>query len=52
MFTVGSYARAAIATSSVASGLGIATDAWFVLRYMYTDLQTFIVGVQFLLSIC
>ncbi|KAH9484615.1 hypothetical protein JR316_0004097 [Psilocybe cubensis] len=42
MFNVDSYARAAIATSSVASGLGIACDAWFLLRYNWADLRTFI----------
>ncbi|KAF8163851.1 hypothetical protein B0H34DRAFT_341343 [Crassisporium funariophilum] len=43
MFTVDSYARSAIAASSIASGLGIACDAWFLLRYNWADLQTFIV---------
>lgn len=30
--------------SGIASGLGIATDAWFLLRYNWVDLKTFIVG--------
>ncbi|RDB24425.1 hypothetical protein Hypma_008469 [Hypsizygus marmoreus] len=42
MFVVQSYARIAIAASSVASGLGIACDAWFLLRYNWADLHTFI----------
>ncbi|KAJ7577011.1 hypothetical protein C8J56DRAFT_972115 [Mycena floridula] len=41
IFQVDSSARAAIATSSVASGLGIATDAWFLLRY-WCDLESFL----------
>ncbi|KAF9053434.1 hypothetical protein BJ165DRAFT_1447499 [Panaeolus papilionaceus] len=40
-FEVDNYARSAIAASSVASGLGIACDAWFLLRYNWIDLQTF-----------
>ncbi|KAF9476164.1 hypothetical protein BDN70DRAFT_995871 [Pholiota conissans] len=42
MFKVGDYAQAAIATSSVASGLGIACTAWFFLRYNWADAPTFI----------
>ncbi|EDR06386.1 uncharacterized protein LACBIDRAFT_299945 [Laccaria bicolor S238N-H82] len=42
LFGVNSYARSAIATSSITSGLGIACDAWFLLRYNWADLQTFI----------
>ena len=43
IFTVDTYARSAIATSSVASGLGIACDAWFLLLYTWVDMHTFIV---------
>lgn len=43
LFTIGRYAQAAIATSSVASGLGIACTAWFFLRYNWADTSTFIV---------
>jgi hypothetical protein len=32
-----------VATSSVACGLGIACDLWFLLRYNWVDLETFIV---------
>ncbi|EDR07297.1 uncharacterized protein LACBIDRAFT_328163 [Laccaria bicolor S238N-H82] len=42
LFNVNFYARRAIATSSIASGLGIACDAWFLLQYNWADLQTFI----------
>ncbi|KAG6886933.1 hypothetical protein C0995_003103 [Termitomyces sp. Mi166 len=41
IFDVHSFARSAIAASSVSSGLGIATDAWFLLRYNWADLPTF-----------
>jgi hypothetical protein len=44
LFTVGRYAQAAIATSSVASGLGIAVTAWFFLRYNWADTHTFMVS--------
>ena len=44
LFTVGTYARSAIAASSIASGLGIVCDAWFLLRYNWADLHTFIVS--------
>jgi len=40
IFIVGSYARGAIATSSVSSGLGIACDVWFLLRYNWTSMET------------
>ncbi|KAF5369644.1 hypothetical protein D9615_010222 [Tricholomella constricta] len=42
IFAVDTYARSAIAASSIASGLGIASDAWFLLRYNWADLHTFI----------
>ncbi|TFK35298.1 hypothetical protein BDQ12DRAFT_688289 [Crucibulum laeve] len=42
MFGVNAAARDAIAASSIASGLGIACDAWFLLRYNWADLRTFI----------
>ncbi|KAG6808686.1 hypothetical protein H0H92_003248 [Tricholoma furcatifolium] len=41
-FNVDSFARDAIAASSIASGLGIACDSWFLLRYTWADLHTFI----------
>jgi len=42
IFIVNPYARSAIAASSISSGLGIACDAWFLLRYNWADLTTFI----------
>ena len=44
LFTVDTYARSAIAASSITSGLGIACDAWFLFRYNWADLHTFIVS--------
>ncbi|KAF8803090.1 hypothetical protein BYT27DRAFT_7195962 [Phlegmacium glaucopus] len=46
LFTVDTYAKGAIAASSIASGLGIACDAWFLLRYNWADLHTFIVRAR------
>jgi len=43
IFKVDSYACTAIAISSAACGLGIACDVWFLLRYSWVDLRTFIV---------
>ena len=45
LFTINTYATSAIAASSIASGLGIVCDAWFLLRYNWADLQTFIVSI-------
>ncbi|KAG6883145.1 hypothetical protein C0993_007608, partial [Termitomyces sp. T159_Od127] len=42
VFDVESYTRSAIAASSVCTGLGIACDAWFLLRYTWAPLPTFI----------
>jgi hypothetical protein len=43
IFKIHSYAHTAVATSSAACGLGIACDVWFLLRYNWVDLETFIV---------
>ena len=43
IFKVNSHAYTAVATSSTACGLGIACDVWFLLRYNWVDLETFIV---------
>jgi hypothetical protein len=43
LFEIHPYALSAIAASSIASGLGIAIDAWFLFRYNWIDLRTFIV---------
>ncbi|KIM41506.1 hypothetical protein M413DRAFT_71629 [Hebeloma cylindrosporum] len=42
VFKINSHAYTAIATSSAACGLGIACDVWFLLRYNWVDLDTFI----------
>lgn len=42
----------AVAASSVASGLGIACDVWFLLRYNWCGLQTFIVSQNALSFTC
>lgn len=49
LFQIQPYALSAIAASSIASGLGIATDAWFLLRYNWINLETFIVRYSQLL---
>ena len=43
IFKIDSYAYTAVATSSSTCGLGIACDVWFLLRYNWVDLETFIV---------
>ncbi|XP_006457701.1 hypothetical protein AGABI2DRAFT_64161 [Agaricus bisporus var. bisporus H97] len=43
LFQIQPYALSAIAASSIASGLGIAVDAWFLFRYNWIDLKTFII---------
>jgi len=43
IFKIDSSAYIAVATSSSACGLGIVCDVWFLLRYNWVDLQTFIV---------
>jgi hypothetical protein len=43
VFKINSHAYTAIATSSIACGLGIACDIWFLLRYNWVNLEIFIV---------
>ena len=43
IFKIDTYAYTAVAISSSACGLGIACDVWFLLRYNWVDLETFIV---------
>ena len=43
IFKVNTYAYTAVAISSAACGLGITCDVWFLLRYSWVDLGTFIV---------
>ena len=45
IFKINSHAYIAIATSSTTCGLGIACDVWFLLRYNWVELETFIVRV-------
>ena len=40
---INSHAYTAVATSSTACGLGIVCDVWFLLRYNWVDLETFMV---------
>ena len=45
IFKVNTYAYTAVAISSLsaACGLGITCDVWFLLRYSWVDLGTFVV---------
>ena len=43
IFKINSYTYIAVATSSTACGLGITCAAWFLLRYNWVELETFIV---------
>ena len=45
IFKIDSYAHIAVATSSAACGLGIACDVWFLVRYNWVDLKTFVVRI-------
>ncbi|KIM41504.1 hypothetical protein M413DRAFT_72188 [Hebeloma cylindrosporum] len=42
IFELNSHAYTAIAASSTACGLGIACNMWFLLRYSWVDLETFV----------
>jgi hypothetical protein len=46
VFAINPLARAAVAISSTASGLGIVCAAWFVVRYAWVDLSTFKVSLS------
>jgi hypothetical protein len=45
IFKVNSYANIAVSAGSAACGLGIACDVWFLVRYNWVDLETFIVRI-------
>ena len=45
IFKINAYIYIAIATSSIASGLGISCAIWFLLRYNWVKLETFIVCI-------
>ena len=46
-FKVDTHVYTAVAISSSACGLGIAFNVWFLLRYSWVDLGTFIVRLQY-----
>lgn len=58
LFRIQPYALSAIAASSMASGLGTAIDAWFLFRYNWIDVKTFIYrardlyGSYFFFALC
>ncbi len=57
MFMVSDYAKSSVALSSIASGVGLACDIWFLLRYTWLDVPTFmtrardVYGTYFFFSI-
>ncbi|KAF9460600.1 hypothetical protein BDZ94DRAFT_892363 [Collybia nuda] len=57
IFTVDSYARRAVAASSIASGLGTACVSWIIFRYNWIDTETFktrtkdVLGLYFFFSL-
>ncbi|KAJ7693397.1 hypothetical protein B0H17DRAFT_932950, partial [Mycena rosella] len=50
VFAINPLARNAIAASSVASGLGIACAAWFLVRYAWVELHTFVARAADIMS--
>jgi len=50
LFSVNPLARGAVAVSSIASGLGVACASWFLVRYAWVDLHTFITRAEDILS--
>ncbi|KAJ7045903.1 hypothetical protein C8F04DRAFT_1066646 [Mycena alexandri] len=50
IFDINPVARGAVAASSIASGLGIACAAWFLVRYAWVDLHTFVTRAEDILS--
>ena len=50
VFKINSHGYTAVATSSTACGLGIACDVWFLIRYNWVDLDTFIVSTLLTLT--
>ena len=51
VFKINSHAYTAVAISSTACGVGIACDVWFLLRYNWVDLDTFIVCTLLTLTV-
>ncbi|KAJ7160894.1 hypothetical protein C8R46DRAFT_1105875 [Mycena filopes] len=50
IFDINPVARGAVAASSIASGLGIACAAWFLVRYAWVDLHTFVTRAEDIFS--
>jgi len=50
IFAISPFARGAVAASSIASGLGIACAAWFLVRYAWVNLDTFVARAEDILS--
>jgi len=50
IFAISPLARGAVAVSSIASGLGIACAAWFLVRYAWVPLETFVARAEDILS--
>ncbi|KAJ7141374.1 hypothetical protein C8R44DRAFT_763285 [Mycena epipterygia] len=50
IFAINPFARDAVAASSIASGLGIACASWFLVRYAWVDLHTFVCRAKDVLS--
>jgi len=50
IFDISPVARGAVAASSIASGLGIACAAWFLVRYAWVDLHTFVTRAEDIMS--
>lgn len=51
LFSVNPLARGTVAVSSIASGLGVVCSSWFLVRYGWVDLHTFVVSTSCCLSI-
>ncbi|KAJ7091873.1 hypothetical protein B0H15DRAFT_883232 [Mycena belliarum] len=50
IFAINRFSRGAIAASSISSGLGVACAAWFLVRYAWADLHTFIARARDIVS--
>ncbi|KAJ7497701.1 hypothetical protein FB451DRAFT_1212450 [Mycena latifolia] len=50
IFAINPFARGAVAASSIASGLGIACAAWFLVRYAWVELHTFVARAADIIS--
>ncbi|KAJ7693412.1 hypothetical protein B0H17DRAFT_501525 [Mycena rosella] len=50
LFAINSFARSAVAASSMASGLGLLCAAWFLVRYASVDVPTFVARAADIMS--